>query len=401
MAGAAATGDQVTLLAVGDVGPIRDDPGSLFQRNRHLLRDADIAFCQLERVLSEREDAALVSPLVNNPRAVAAALADAGFDVISTAGNHHMDAGLGPFVDTLNVLKDHGIQPVGVGMNIGEARTPAIVERNGTRVAFLGYSAVIPRSGSPTEATATRPGCAPMFISTFYEQIDWQPGTPPKIVTFAHKEDLEAMREDVKRAKAIADIVVMSIHWGVHMIPAVLADYQFEVGHAAIDAGVDLILGHHAHILKGIEVYKGKVIFHCLGNFAIDRPRKTKAKGAVHGRGRTPSYWSDEIEPGWEAFPYPADMRKTMIAKCLIVDKQVRRVSFLPCAIGRDAQAEPLAGPDPRSDEVYEYVKWCSADQKLGTRFAREGDEIVVLTSPLEGEDSAALETATVGGTSH
>ena len=69
------------------------------------------------------------------------------------------------------------------------------------------------------------------------------------------------------------DIVALSIHWGIHFIPAVLADYQREVAHAAIDAGADVILGHHTHILKPIEVYKGKVIFYSLANFAWIRLR--------------------------------------------------------------------------------------------------------------------------------
>ena len=66
---------------------------------------------------------------------------------------------------------------------------------------------------------------------------------------------------------------MMSYHWGIHFIPAILADYQKIVAHAAIDAGADIILGHHTHILKPIEVYKGKVIFYSLANFALDPPQ--------------------------------------------------------------------------------------------------------------------------------
>ncbi len=369
--------ETVTLCAVGDVFPIRDDPETPFALSAPILREADIAFCQLEKVLSKREDAVYYNAVVNNPAEVGKALANAGFNVISTGSNHHMDAGVGPFLDTLNVLKQNNILPVGVGMNIAEARTPTIVTRKGIRVAFLGYSSVIPRAEVPYEATRTRPGCAPMFISTFYEQTDWQPGTPPKIVTIAQKEDLAAMEEDIRKAKAQADVVIMSIHWGVHHIPAVIAMYQYEVGHAAIDAGADLILGHHAHILKGIEVYKGKVVFHCLGNWTGNKSDHTSPDVRTRWSSLTPRL---EWEPGWEQYTFPPDYRKTMIAKCIISGKGIERVSFLPCMINQASQPEPLSRDDKRSDEVYQYMEWVCKDQGLDTKFSREGDEVVVLT---------------------
>ncbi len=377
----------LTICAVGDVGVMREDPESIFALSAPILREADIAFCQLERILSERADPAYTQVLVWNPAKLGQALSKVGFDVISTAGNHHMDAGVEPFIDTLDVLKQNNILPVGVGRNIVEARTPALVERKGTRVAFLGYSSIIPRCEVPWEATPNRPGCAPMFISTFYEPEDWQPGSPPKVITIADKEDLAAMQEDVRRAKAQADIVIMSIHWGIHHLPAMIAMYEYEVGHAAIEAGVDLVLGHHAHILKGIEVYKGKVIFHNLGNFATDRPRKTKP--GIHARwsslspvesGDYQKGWAYEVEPGWKEYPLPPDERKTVIAKCTISEKKIERISFLPCMINKIGQPEPLSREDKRSGEVYQYIEWCCKDQGLDTRFSREGDEVVVRT---------------------
>ena len=240
---------RVSIYAVGDVGPRREDPDypckePIFALSAPITKEADIAFCQLERILSERPTPAYYWSVIHpdNVRQ----LTYGGFNVISVAGNHHMDAGVEAFVDTLDVLKRNNIQPVGVGTNIAEARTPVIVERKGTKVAFLGYSSILPKSEIPYEAEANRPGCAPMFISTAYEASDWHPGTPsPKVISMAHKEDLEAMKDDIRRAKAQADVVIMSIHWGIHHVPGLIAMYQYEVGHAAVDAGVDLILGHH------------------------------------------------------------------------------------------------------------------------------------------------------------
>jgi poly-gamma-glutamate capsule biosynthesis protein CapA/YwtB (metallophosphatase superfamily) len=370
------TSGALTICGVGDVGPIRPDPDFLFELSAPVLRSADIAFCQLERILTERTDPALTASVALHPARVATSLRTAGFDAVSFAGNHHMDAGPEGFMDTLDLLRKNGMRPVGVGSNITEARSPAIFELNGTKVAFLGYSSIIPRSETPYEATAKRPGCAPMYVSTFYEAVDWQPGAPPKVITITRRADLLAMQEDVKRAKEQADVVIMSIHWGIHHTPAVLAMYEHEVGHAAIDAGVDLILGHSSHILKGIQVYKGKVIFHCLGNFAIDRPRKTKHGVEGGWEGLNPR----EFEPGWEEYPFPAEWRKSMIAKAVIVDRRIQKVSFQPCMINRFAQPEPLSASDDRFRDVEEYVAWCNRDQGIDTKFSSDGDEVVVNT---------------------
>ena len=371
--------ETITLCAVGDVGPRRDNPDypykePLFALSAPITRKADIAFCQLERILSERVNRQYYSDVVHPDNVKQ--LTYGGFNVVSTAGNHHMDAGVEACIDTLEVLKKNNIQPVGVGMNIAEARAPTIVERKGTRVAFLGYSSIIPKSEIPYDAEENRPGCAPMYISTFYEASDWHPGTPsPRVISMADKDDLAAMKEDIKRAKAQADVVVMSIHWGVHHLPAYIAMYQYEVGHAAIDAGADLVLGGHAHILKGLEVYKGKVIFFSLGNFAMD---SDIPKRGVSGR------WDGTFRPErnqeYPTYHHPVDARKTIMVKCLISDKKLERVSYLPCMINKLGQPEPLSKEDKRSDEVYKYMEWCCHDQKLDARFERDGDEIVICT---------------------
>ena len=86
---------------------------------------------------------------------------------------------------------------------------------------------------------------------------------------------------NIRKAKQQADLVVVSMHWGIHFTEAEVAAYQFEYAHDAIDAGADLILGHHAHILKPIEVYKGKVIFYSLGNFAMEDPNNMQRDKAT------------------------------------------------------------------------------------------------------------------------
>src|SRR5262249_19456269 len=140
-----------------------------------------------------------------------------------------------------------------------------------------------------------------------------QPGTPARIHTYADRADLAALCADINAAKQRADRVVISMHWGIHFVPAVIADYQREVAHAAIDAGADLILGHHAHILKGAEVYRGKTIWYSIGNFAVDlRMDKAHAESKSF---KEIQVLHPEWVPDFESlYNFPPESRMTLIA---------------------------------------------------------------------------------------
>src|SRR5207248_6829667 len=106
-------------------------------------------------------------------------------------------------------------------------------------------------------AGADSPRVAPMRASARFEPVDYQPGVPPRVVTTPDEQDLANLMADVRAAKQQAGTVVLSLHWGVHFVPRIIADYQRTVAQAAFDAGADLILGHHAHLPKAIEVFEG------------------------------------------------------------------------------------------------------------------------------------------------
>jgi poly-gamma-glutamate capsule biosynthesis protein CapA/YwtB (metallophosphatase superfamily) len=198
------TDEKISFIAVGDVGPDRENPESLFEHAASTIREADISFCQLERILSNRGDLQ-VQIKAHHSRvdpANVSAMTSAGFNLLSFASNHSLDWGAEAFLDTIELLRGKGIEAVGVGRNIQEARRPVILDRDGTRIAFLGYCSVLPRG---YQAEAETPGCAPLRAKTFYEQVDWQAGTPPEIITFTEAGDLDAMVGDISRAKAMAD----------------------------------------------------------------------------------------------------------------------------------------------------------------------------------------------------
>jgi poly-gamma-glutamate synthesis protein (capsule biosynthesis protein) len=368
--------DELLLYAVGDIAPSRKDPDTLFDNVRDELRKADIAFCQLEINLTDRGSRLPQCRHTDRaPPSTAQAIQRAGFNVVSWAGNHCMDWGREGFFDTIDALKEAKLNVVGVGANIVQAREPVIVEAKGQRVAFLAYSSILPMCYWAEE---NRPGCAPMRAWTHYEQIEHdQPGTPCRIHTFANRDDLAALKSDIAKAKLRADVVMVSLHWGIHFVPATIAQYQPEVGRAAIDAGADVILGHHAHILKGVELYKGKPIIYSLCNFAVDL-HMDKAHAESKGFREIQT-----LHPNWQpdfdsSYNFPADARRTVVAKCLIKGGKVLRVSLIPTYVNRQSQPEMLKASDPRFNEVVQYLEEMTLAANLNGTFRRDGDEVVI-----------------------
>jgi Bacterial capsule synthesis protein PGA_cap len=349
--------EELVLLAVGDVAP--DRGAEHFDLVAEALRTADITFGQLEVPLSNRGERQLYAGLGGprwdgppmDPAVTAKVLGDAGFDVMSFAGNHTLDRSEESLFDTLDAAAGAGIRLMGAGRTLADARRPVIVDG----VGFLAYCSVLPPGYA---AGPSKSGVAPLRAHTWYEQVDWQPGTRPRIHTTTYPDDLAAMVDDVTRLRAEVDVVVVSVHWGVHFEPATIADYQREIGHAAVDAGADLIIGHHAHIAKGVETYRGKAIVYSLNNFVL-RPR------------------GDDGE--WlSAANAPSDQQRAVVLRCVIRDGRIARVALLPCWIDAAACPELLPATDPRADAVFDYVRWAGTEAGLPVSFHRDGDELVV-----------------------
>ena len=372
----------LVVAAVGDLMVNRDEPASLFEHCRDVLARADVTFGNCESVYSENgaRNPAARGEIRAHPRN-AEALRTAGFDAVTFANNHHLDSGYDAFFRTLEVLDDLEIAVCGAGADLAAARHPAIIERNGTRIAFLGYSSIL---FPGYEAGRGKPGCAPLRAYTHYHQIEIeQPGSQPEIRTFVHDEDLDALVADVRRAKDAADVVIVSPHWGVHFSPVVIADYETEAAHAAIDAGADLVLGHHQHILKAVQVYRGKVIFHGLGNFAVDCAHNaipgTESPALLEMQGLYPEHkfgWRDE-SPG---YPFHPDARRTMIARCRISGGSIREVSYVPCFIRPTGEPEALTSAHERFEDVAAYVSEITAAVGFDTSFVRRTDDVLIET---------------------
>lgn len=237
----------VTISAVGDVMmagsmlPVIKKNGSLypFENTKEHLQNSDIAICNLEAPFGKEGIPFGKKFTFIVPPEYSIGLKEAGFDVVSLANNHIMDYGVNPMVYTMSLLDSLGIAYSGAGMNIDEARKPAILLRNGIKVAFLSYSMVYPKE----------------FWAT-----DKKPGTARGIKSH--------IAMDIKNAKEKSDLVVVSFHWGEELMKTP-KNYQKEFARLCIDYGANLVLGHHPHVLQGLEIYKGNLIAYSLGNFAF------------------------------------------------------------------------------------------------------------------------------------
>lgn len=363
-------GASLTLMACGDVGPIHEPVTAYGELAKPVLAQADIRFAQVERVYSERGAYQLHSSGAHSrvhPR-LAEVFTDCGFDVVSLASNHAMDWGADALLDTIDLLRGKGLQVVGAGRNLREARAPVIVERKGIRTAFLAYCSILQTGYA---AGPDHPGVAPLRVHTYYEAFDYQPGVPPRVVTVPHEEDLAALCEDIRAARTLAHNVVVSLHWGVHYIPRLIADYQVTVAEAAFAAGADLILGHHAHTPKAIGVHGGKVCFYSLSNFIMSSTAKSPEKAAQFER-----RYGVQLDPDYPHLSYGADAKRSLIAQAVLGEQGVQRVSFLPVLIDTRLRPEPLRRKDPRFDEALRFMEWVSED--FDHHFEVDGDEVVI-----------------------
>lgn len=368
-------------MAVGDVSPNRDDPPSIFRYCVDTLRQADIRFGQMESPLSDRGLPQFFyhAPCRLRPHNVSALTKEgANFDVMSFACNHATDYGWEAFYDTLDILKKNNIPVIGAGRNIVEARKPFIIEKKGTKVGFLSYLNIIVPGLTAEEDI---PGCTPLRSNHGYEWVDVRVGSPPRIVTELLPEDKQAMEEDIKKLRPQVDVLVVCVHAGVTHVPALIAMCQKEAAHAAVDAGADLVIQHHAHILKGIEVYQGKVIFYGLGHFAIEHqlpfPGKLRPWDVASRKLRRELYHQETI-PGYEKHPFHFDALKTMIAKAYIQNKKIEKVTYIPCYITPNLEPEVINKNDPRGWEIFHYVKDISKHELLNVNFAWDGDEVQI-----------------------
>ncbi len=211
-----------------------------FAATAEILRQGDMVIGNLESPITVSGDEFIEKRFrfKVNPKA-AVALKNAGFTHLSLANNHILDFGKEGLRQTLEILDNNAITHSGAGSDISSARKAGSNLIKGLKIASLSYSLTYPKEFfAGAERAGTAPGYAQLFTA------------------------------DIELAKRSADCVIVSFHWGSEGLDRP-SPYQIAAAHKAVDAGADIVIGHHPHILQGVEHYRNGVIFYSLGNFAF------------------------------------------------------------------------------------------------------------------------------------
>jgi poly-gamma-glutamate capsule biosynthesis protein CapA/YwtB (metallophosphatase superfamily) len=251
----------LTVAAGGDVmgdrgvGNYIDRYGgeSVFEFVKPYLAPADVSFVNLEGSISDKGSPTAGKEFTFEARtALTTGLVWASIDVVSLANNHSRDYGSKALLDCIARLDEAGIEHPGAGADAAEAATPAMIETPAGTVAVLAASEITPGFA----ATASQPGTN---------------------VTSYPNERLVAQ---VASAAKEADFVIVSLHWGTEY-DATADSSQQNLAHKLVDAGADLILGHHPHVIQGLEIYKDGLIAYSLGDFIFDHYSRATGEAFV------------------------------------------------------------------------------------------------------------------------
>ncbi|MBI4280304.1 MAG: CapA family protein [Armatimonadetes bacterium] len=336
---------RVILAATGDMmfrHALRDGPPHAW------LREADLAFANVEMPLTDRGRSAEKFITFRSDPALVGELVRFGVDVATVANNHAFDFGEEGFLQTLDVFRGAGIPLVGAGRNLEEATAPAVLTAGGMRVAFLALAATLPHGSA---AAPDRPGLAPIRVFSDFRvdgiMQEEQPGTAPYVLTTAHQEDVARAEAAVRHARERADAVVVGIHWGVPPtwmggFQGPLVDYQRP-------------LGHHPHVIHGVERYGRGVICYSLGNFVFHRyvrPQPVRPfVGYNHPRTRIP------------------EMKESVLAWATLAPDGVEEMEFRPVVL--DQEGDPAPAEGERAARILERL--AAFSEELDTRVALEG----------------------------
>ncbi len=316
------------------------------------LRSADIAIGHLE-VPHTRHRSEMRSdvPAPGADPAHVPAIAHAGFHAVSLAGNHIADCGGIGIADTLAALDAAGIAHAGAGADISRARAPCILSRRESRLALLSYNCVGPEE---SWATATSAGCSFIRVDT----ADGSRIAPAAPLASVNAESLLQMQADIASARALATLVVVALHKGIVHTPATLAPYECDLARAAIDAGADIVVGHHAHIVRGIEFHRGKPVFHGLGNGCVvtralspDDADPARAAWAL----RRQQLFGFTPEPGYFLAPFHPQAVNAMLGRVRVNDDGSLLAGFVPVKV--DAPGRPRIAEEAEARKIARYVE--------------------------------------------
>lgn len=281
------------------------------------------------------------------------ALKFAGFDAVTLAGNHIADCGAQGIADTMAGLDALGIKHSGAALTLAAAREPVLIGR----VALLSYNCVGPEIAW---ASANKAGCAYLRVDT----ADGSPIAPAANLTTMSEEAVAMLKADI--AAIDAEFVIVALHKGIVHTPAKLAPYERAIAHAAVDAGAHAVIGHHAHIVRGIEFYRGRPIFHGLGNGCVVThalsPGQDNAKRAEWVE-RRKKLFGFEPDPAYELAPFHPEAVNAMLGKLTLHGDGRVDVGIVPVHV--EAPGRPVLAHGERASAIAAYIGKITNDAGL------------------------------------
>lgn len=366
--------EPLDILFLGDIILDVPEPDHWLSGIAPVTRAADLAIGHLEVPHTLRgEELEGDVPAPGAEPAHLAAIARANIMMLSMAGNHMSDCGAIGIADTNAELDRLGIAHNGADADLARARTPAIVERQGRTIALLSYNCVGPEI---SWATDTKAGSAYVAVRA----ADGGPSRPQAELVAADTASVAAMAADIAQARERADIVVVALHKGITHRPAALAPYERPLAHAAIEAGADVVVGHHAHIARGIEFHQGRPIFHGLGNGCVVTHALTPAQdhpARAEWAERRKKMFGFEPDPAYPIAPFHPEAVNGLIGRCRFHADGRVETSFLP--VWFEPPGRPVVADGNRREAITDYIDSIGVRAGLPALQCRWQDDWVTL----------------------
>jgi poly-gamma-glutamate capsule biosynthesis protein CapA/YwtB (metallophosphatase superfamily) len=349
-----------SILLTGDLVLDVPNAGYWLSGIAPAIREADVAIGHLE-VPHTTRGLEMVGdvPAPGAPPENLDALRDCGFTAVTLAGNHISDCGTEGIADTIAALDTLGIAHCGAGLSLIAARRPAIVKHGARRIALFSYNCVGPEKGWADEGKA---GCSYLRIET----SDGSPIAPAAPLSTLTDEAVAMLRADIAAVGGAADLVIVALHKGIVHTPAKLAPYERALSHAAIEAGADVVIGHHAHIIRGIEFHLGKPIFHGLGNgcvvtYALSPDQAHPARAAWAAKRK--AMFGFEPDPAYTLAPFHPEAVNGVLGRLIWhADGQIE-AGFVPVHV--EAPGRPTIADDATASRISAYVAKITSDAGL------------------------------------
>ena len=390
------------------------------------IRGADVAFTNLEMLFHDYEPYPAAESGGTYMRADPSILKEipwAGFDLVSLANNHCVDYGIEGLLINLEWVKKSGLTYAGTGENLTLARAPGYLDSGVGRVAIISCASTFPSfglAGPDRPDVHGRPGVNPLRFNTTYlldqegmnalrtvqSKLPGRPADPaakavtfqnnrfelaekPGVATVPNEQDLKELTASIHAAKEQADYVLVALHGHESIQGNRQAPAQFQVvfTHAAVDAGADMVVGHGPHVLRGIEIYKGKPIFYSLGNFIFQNetldflPAENYLPFGLGPDATTAEFNDRRYSNDTRGFPADPLYWQAVVALPSFHGGKLERIELLPIVLGhgkpRPQRGRPVLADPAAGQLILEQMVKLSAP--YGTHIAvQEGKGVIV-----------------------